>query len=189
VSDRGTRRTQSSDLRRWPNTGQVPLEPLRFHADRYSITCPVGCSQLLIQQQYHPELHFRAGDPYRRRDVHGRGRHPPSPIQHRCNPQNAPGLLPGRKRLTVIFKTALSYPGNKRFRTGATVAMFALVLLSVTTIAFLTAEQGAALNDLIKQDSGGYDVVTQTTLPVANLAAQIGNDASLNGKVAAVIPF
>jgi len=95
----------------------------------------------------------------------------------------------GRKRLTVIFKTALSYPGNKRFRTGATVAMFALVLLSVTTIAFLTAEQGTALNNLVKQDSGGYDVVTQTTLPVANLAAQIGNDASLNGKVAAVIPF
>ena len=95
----------------------------------------------------------------------------------------------GRKRLTVIFKTALSYPGNKRFRTGATVAMFALVLLSVTTIAFLTAEQGAALNDLIKQDSGGYDVVTQTTLPVANLAAQIAADTSLKGKVAAVIPF
>src|SRR5438876_4991110 len=94
-----------------------------------------------------------------------------------------------RKRLTVIFKTALSYPRNKRFRTGATVAMFALVLLSVTTIAFLTAEQGAALNDLIKQDSGGYDVVTQTTLPVANLAAQIAADASLSGKVAAVIPF
>src|SRR5437879_4734818 len=36
----------------------------------------------------------------------------------------------GRKRLTVIFKTALSYPASKRFRTGATVAMFALVLLS-----------------------------------------------------------
>src|SRR5213596_2570054 len=67
--------------------------------------------------------------------------------------------------------------------------MFALVLLSVTTIAFLTAEQGAALNDLIKQDSGGYDVVTQTTLPVANLAAQIAADTSLKGKVAAVIPF
>jgi putative ABC transport system permease protein len=95
----------------------------------------------------------------------------------------------GRKRLTVIFKTALSYPSNKRFRTGATVAMFALVLLSVTVIAFLTAEQGAALNTLVKQDSGGYDIVTETALPVADLAARIGTDPALSGRVAAVIPF
>ena len=95
----------------------------------------------------------------------------------------------GRKRLTVIFKTALSYPGNKRFRTGATVAMFALVLLSVTVIAFLTAEQGAALQSIIQQDSGGYDIVTQTALPLPDLSTRIGTDLALSGKVAAVIPF
>jgi putative ABC transport system permease protein len=95
----------------------------------------------------------------------------------------------GRKRLTVIFKTALSYPASKRFRTGATVAMFALVLLSVTVIAFLVAEQNAALDTVVKQDSGGYDVLTQTTLAVPNLAARIGADSNLNGKVAAVIAF
>ena len=95
----------------------------------------------------------------------------------------------GRKRLTVIFKTALSYPGNKRFRTGATVAMFALVLLSVTVIAFLTAEQGAALNRVVQQDSGGYDIVTRTTLPVADLATRIRADNILSDKVSAVIPF
>ncbi|HEX9613760.1 MAG TPA: FtsX-like permease family protein [Candidatus Bathyarchaeia archaeon] len=95
----------------------------------------------------------------------------------------------GRKRLTVIFKTALSYPASKRFRTGATVAMFALVLLSVTVIAFLTAEQTAALDTVVRQDSGGYDVLTQTTLAVPDLAARIGADTNLNGKVAAVIPF
>jgi len=95
----------------------------------------------------------------------------------------------GRKRLTVIFKTALSYPASKRFRTGATVAMFALVLLSVTVIAFLVAEQNAALDTVVKQDSGGYDVLTQTTLAVPDLAARIGADRNLNGKVAAVIAF
>ncbi len=95
----------------------------------------------------------------------------------------------GRKRLTVIFKTALSYPGNKRFRTGATVAMFALVLLSVTTIAFLTAEQSAALDKIVAQQSGGYDIVAQTAVNVTNLATQLNADPSLTGKVAAVIPF
>jgi putative ABC transport system permease protein len=95
----------------------------------------------------------------------------------------------GRQRLTVIFKTALSYPANKRFRTGATVAMFALVLLSVTTIAFLTAEQSTALNKIVAQQSGGYDIVGQTLVNVTNLATQMNADPSLTGKVAAVIPF
>src|SRR3989454_1592330 len=95
----------------------------------------------------------------------------------------------GRKRLTVIFKTALSYPASKRFRTGATVAMFALVLLSVTVIAFLTAEQSAALNTVVKQDSGGYDIVTRTTLAVPDLATRIAGDSGLSGKITAVIPF
>jgi putative ABC transport system permease protein len=95
----------------------------------------------------------------------------------------------GRKRLTVIFKTALSYPSNKRFRTGATVAMFALVLLSVTTIAFLTAEQTTALNKIVAQQSGGYDIVAETQESVTNLPAQLNADPSLSGKVAAVTPF
>ena len=95
----------------------------------------------------------------------------------------------GRKRLTVIFKTALSYPGNKRFRTGATVAMFALVLLSVTTIAFLTAEQSAALDKIVAQQSGGYDIVASTLVNVTNLATQLSTDPSLTENVAAVISF
>src|SRR5207247_7240322 len=81
------------------------------------------------------------------------------------------------------------YPASKRFRTGATVAMFALVLLSVTVIAFLTAEQNAALDTVVRQDSGGYDILTQTTLAIPDLAARIGADPNLNGKVAAVIAF
>jgi putative ABC transport system permease protein len=95
----------------------------------------------------------------------------------------------GRKRLTVIFKTALSYPGNKRFRTGATVAMFALVILSVVTISFLTAEQSNALNNAVAQDSGGYDIVAQTAVSIPNLATQMNADPNLNGKVAAIIAF
>lgn len=95
-----------------------------------------------------------------------------------------------RQKFTVVFKTALSYPASKRFRTGATVAMFALVILSVTTISFITAEQGAALNNVVKQDSGGYDIITNTVLPVSNLTARIGADLNLYpSKVAAVIPF
>ena len=95
----------------------------------------------------------------------------------------------GRQRLTVIAKTALSYPSSKRFRTGATVAMFALVILSVTTIAFLSAEETTAINSLVAQDSGGYDIVGQTAVNVTNLATQLSTDSNLSGKLSSVIAF
>jgi putative ABC transport system permease protein len=95
----------------------------------------------------------------------------------------------GRKTLTPIFKTALAYPENKRFRTAATVAMFALVIFTVAAIASLTAEQNAALNTLVKQDSGGYDIITQTVVPVSNFASMVNNDSGLQGKINGVIAF
>jgi len=95
----------------------------------------------------------------------------------------------GRKTLTPIFKTALAYPENKRFRTAATVAMFALVIFTVAAIASLTAEQNAALDSLVKQDSGGYDIITQTVIPVSNFASLVNNDSGLQGKIAGVIGF
>ncbi len=98
-------------------------------------------------------------------------------------------IYSGRRGLTVVFKTALSYPGNRRFRTAATVAMFALVLFTVVTIAFLASMQTAALDKYVTENSGGYDVITQTTLPVSDLASRVLNDQNLASKVSAVLPF
>jgi putative ABC transport system permease protein len=95
----------------------------------------------------------------------------------------------GRKTLTPIFRTALAYPENKRFRTAATVAMFSLVLFTVAAIASLTAEQNAALSTLVKTDSGGYDIITEATVPVPNFASMVRNDTLLQNKVATVIDF
>jgi len=95
----------------------------------------------------------------------------------------------GRKTLTPIFRTALAYPENKRFRTAATVAMFSLVLFTVAAIASLTAEQNAALDNIVKIDSGGYDIITQGAVPVSNFASMIRNNTALQNKVAAVIDF
>jgi putative ABC transport system permease protein len=93
----------------------------------------------------------------------------------------------GRKTLTPIFRTALAYPENKRFRTAATVAMFALVIFTVSAIGSIAAEQNAALDKLVKQDSGGYDIITSTRVPVSNLTTQIMNNPHLN--TLTVIPF
>ncbi len=98
-------------------------------------------------------------------------------------------LYNGRRGMTVVFKTALSYPSNRRFRTAATVAMFALVLFTVVTIAFLASMQTAALDKYVKENSGGYDIITDTTLPISDLASRVHNDPNLASKVSAVLPF
>jgi putative ABC transport system permease protein len=95
----------------------------------------------------------------------------------------------GKKTLTPIFRTALAYPENKRFRTAATVAMFSLVLFTVAAIASLTAEQNAALDNLVITDSGGYDIITQAGVPVPNFASMVHGDSAFQNNVAAVIDF
>src|SRR2546422_787480 len=61
-----------------------------------------------------------------------------------------------------VLKTAISYPMDKRFRTGMTVAMFALILFMVTLISMLQGLQAASLNSFVQQQSGGYDVIAYT---------------------------
>src|SRR5207302_24958 len=65
----------------------------------------------------------------------------------------------GRPGLT----TAVSYPTEKRFRTGMTVAMFALILFMVTLISMVQGLQASSLDPFVRQQSGGYDVIAYTT--------------------------
>src|SRR3989449_786970 len=62
-----------------------------------------------------------------------------------------------------VLKTAISYPMDKRFRTGMTVAMFALILFMVTLISMLQGLHASSLNSFVQQQSGGYDVIAYTT--------------------------
>ena len=52
---------------------------------------------------------------------------------------------------------------EKRFRTGMTVAMFALILFMVTLISMLQGLQASSLDSFVRQQSGGYDVIAYTT--------------------------
>src|SRR3989442_13239323 len=58
-----------------------------------------------------------------------------------------------------VLKTAISYPMDKRFRTGMTVAMFALILFMVTLISMLQGLQASSLNSFVQQQSDCYDVI------------------------------
>ncbi len=62
-----------------------------------------------------------------------------------------------------VLRTAVSYPMEKRFRTGMTVAMFALILFMVTLISMVQGLQASSLDSFVQQQSGGYDVIAYTT--------------------------
>src|SRR5205823_10348894 len=62
-----------------------------------------------------------------------------------------------------VLTTAVSYPMEKRFRTGMTVAMFALILFMVTLISMVQGLQASSIGTFVEQQSGGYDVIAYTT--------------------------
>src|SRR2546425_4424078 len=62
-----------------------------------------------------------------------------------------------------VLRTAVSYPMEKRFRTGMTVAMFSLILFMVTLISMIQGLQASSLDTFVEQQSGGYDVIAYTT--------------------------
>ncbi|MBI4393167.1 MAG: FtsX-like permease family protein [Euryarchaeota archaeon] len=93
-------------------------------------------------------------------------------------------LLRSRRDLPVV-RVASSYPLQKRFRTGLTVAMFALVILVVMLFSILFS----VLTPDLKEQSGGYDVLATSTVPTDDLAAHLrgaGGDATVFQGVSSV---
>lgn len=68
-----------------------------------------------------------------------------------------------RNRGRPVLRTAVSYPMDKRFRTGMTIAMFALIMFMITLISMVQGLEQSSLNQFVAQQSGGYDVVGYTT--------------------------
>ncbi|HTD81424.1 MAG TPA: ABC transporter permease, partial [Thermoplasmata archaeon] len=64
-----------------------------------------------------------------------------------------------RRKGRPAARIAMSYPTERPFRTGMTLAMFALILFTVTVITMVQAIQGASVQRFIEDQSGGYDIV------------------------------
>jgi len=67
-----------------------------------------------------------------------------------------------RRKGRPAARIAMSYPTERPFRTGMTLAIFALILFTVTVISMVQALQGASIARFIEQQSGGYDVIAYT---------------------------
>ena len=64
-----------------------------------------------------------------------------------------------RKSLLPVFKTAISYPMNKRFRTGLTLFIFALIMFTVTMMSMIASFQREGVDKVAQQFSGGFEIV------------------------------
>ena len=95
---------------------------------------------------------------------------------------SAIAALGGRGRtLAPIIRTALAYPMASRFRTGMTLAMFSLVIFTLSIIGFIDAAFSSAFGDT-RKFSGGFDVTVGAsfTNPIGDLGARIDESPALD---------
>jgi len=99
----------------------------------------------------------------------------------------------GRFRsLAPVFKTAISYPMDNRFRTGMTLAMFALIIFTVTLLSMMVSLFSGNIEQMTEEQSGGYDMIAQTDpeYSLTQLDAQIRESENLSSSdFSAVVPL
>ncbi len=88
------------------------------------------------------------------------------------------GLLRGTRVSAALWRLSTAYVAANRFRTGLTLTMFALVVLSLTLSAvMLTATRDAYADpDAI---TGGWDIRVESSQPAGELRAQLGEGTTV----------
>lgn len=91
-------------------------------------------------------------------------------------------LFKGFRSLVPVFKTAISYPMNSKFRTGITLGMFSLIIFTVTVLAMIMGLISGNIDQLTDEQSGGYDmiVVNNQETPFEDISKDIENNANLS---------
>jgi len=83
----------------------------------------------------------------------------------------------GRRTLGPVMRTAISYPLNKKFRTGLTLAMFALIIFTIVTLATIQSLIGSSIDTFVEQNSGGYEVFGYSSDPIPSFDAALQNSS------------
>src|SRR5215204_5446420 len=92
------------------------------------------------------------------------------------------------KGLPPVLKTAVKYPTQSLFRTGMTLAMFMLVVFTLTAMNFIQAAMSAAFGDTQKL-SGGYEIQADAgyAAPISDMKTALENAKAIEkGDVTAV---
>ena len=84
--------------------------------------------------------------------------------------------------LAAIFKTAISYPMASRFRTGMTLAMFSLIIFTITSMGMMMGLISGNIDVITEENSGGYDMVAfgNPEVPIEDIEMRIAANANLS---------
>jgi putative ABC transport system permease protein len=91
------------------------------------------------------------------------------------------------KGLPPVLKTAVKYPAQSLFRTGMTLAMFMLVVFTLTAMNFIQAAMGAAFGNT-QELSGGYEIRADAGYadPIPDMSAALEGAKELKSDIEAV---
>src|SRR5213080_2520433 len=67
-----------------------------------------------------------------------------------------------------VVRTAIAYPMNKKFRTGATLASIALVMFTIATMSCIQAMVSSSISTANYRESGGFQLLGSSAIPIPN---------------------
>src|SRR5712691_7152379 len=73
-----------------------------------------------------------------------------------------------RRTWLPVVRTAIAYPMNKKFRTGATLASIALVMFTIATMSGIQAEVSSSITTTSHRESGGFELLGASGVPIPN---------------------
>src|SRR3989449_2939357 len=76
-----------------------------------------------------------------------------------------------RRTWRPVVRTAIAYPMNKKFRTGATLASIALVMFTIATMSGIQAEVSSSITTTSDRESGGFELLGASGVPIPNWSA------------------
>jgi len=94
-------------------------------------------------------------------------------------------FLIGRgKSRQAVLKTAIKYSLKSKFRTAMTIAIFALIIFTITTMSMIVGMLGTNIERQVEKASGGYEILAFCNLhsPIENIDNEL-NDTGLNQKI------
>jgi len=103
-----------------------------------------------------------------------------------------------RKSLLPVFRTAISYPMNKKFRTALTLFIFSLIMFTVVVIAMIASFQRESVDTIAHKYSGGFEIMgfsmrdipgDNVTAGIASVNAALGQDAVTDIETATTAPI
>ena len=74
-----------------------------------------------------------------------------------------------------VVRTAIAYPMNKKFRTGATLASIALVMFTIATMSCIQAMVSSSISTANYRESGGFQLLGSSAIPIPNWDAAVSD--------------